>query len=86
MKEFAVYTALRLVLLVGSLGIVYGIWAAVADSVPLFWVFLIAFIVSGIGSFYILNRQREAFAQRVDARAQRAAERLEAQRSREDAE
>ena len=85
MKEFVTYTALRLVLFAGALGIVYGVWAALSDSVPLFWVILIAFVASGIGSFFILNRQREAFAQRVDARAQRAADRFEQSRAKEDA-
>ena len=34
-KEFAVYTLLRLVLLAGSFAMVAGIWLAVADEVPL---------------------------------------------------
>ena len=34
-KEFAVYTLLRLVVFAASLAIVAGIWLAVADEVPL---------------------------------------------------
>lgn len=85
MKEFWIYTGLRIALFVGAFGIVFGVWAAVAGQVPLFWVVVIAFVVSGIGSYFLLNRQREAFAQRVEDRAQRAAARFEERRSKEDA-
>ncbi len=85
MKEFAVYTALRLVLLIASVGVVFGVWSIFADSVPLFWVVVVAFVLSGIGSFFVLNPQREAFARRVEARASTASARFERRRSREDA-
>lgn len=85
-KEFAVYTLLRLVLLAGSFAIVAGIWLAVADEVPLLWVLVIAFVVSGVASYFILNRPRERFAQRVDERARRASAAFEARKAREDAE
>ncbi len=85
-KEFAVYTLLRLVLLAGSFAIVAGIWLAVADEVPLLWVLVIAFVVSGVASYFILNRPREKFAQRVDERARRASAAFEARKAREDAE
>ena len=85
-KEFAVYTLLRLVLLAGSFAMVAGIWLAVADEVPLLWVLVIAFVVSGVASCFILNRPREKFAQRVDERARRASAAFEARKAREDAE
>ena len=85
-KEFAVYTLLRLVLLAGSFAMVAGIWLAVADEVPLLWVLVIAFVVSGVASYFILNRPRERFAQRVDERARRASAAFEARKAREDAE
>ena len=85
-KEFAVYTLLRLVLLAGSFAMVAGIWLAVADEVPLLWVLVIAFVMSGVASYFILNRPRERFAQRVDERARRASAAFEARRAREDAE
>ena len=74
-KEFAVYTLLRLVLLAGSFAMVAGIW-----------VLVIAFVVSGVASYFILNRPRERFAQRVDERARRASAAFEARKAREDAE
>ena len=85
-KEFAVYTLLRLVLLAGSFAMVAGIWLAVADEVPLMWVLVIAFVMSGVASYFILNRPRERFAQRVDERARRASAAFEARKAREDAE
>jgi uncharacterized membrane protein len=84
-KEFAIYTALRLVLFAASFAIVAGVWLAVSDSVPLMWVFVIAFVASGITSYFLLNRQRESFARRVDERARRASEAFEARKAREDA-
>ncbi len=86
MKEFVVYTVLRLLLFVGALGVVAGLWVAVTGGVDLFWAVVIAFVVSGVGSFVLLNRQREAFARRVEVRAQRATRAFEDRRTREDAE
>jgi hypothetical protein len=84
-KEFWTYTLLRIALFLGSAAIVYGLWSAFADEVPVLWVVVIGFVVSGIGSYFLLGRQREAFARRVDERARRASQRLEAIRSKEDA-
>lgn len=84
MKEFWVYTLLRLGLFVGSFAIVFGIWFLVADSVTLLWVIVIAFVISGIASYFLLERQRGAFAAKVEGRAGRVAERFEEQRSKED--
>ncbi len=84
MKEFWIYTLLRLGLFIGSFAIVFGIWFIFGD-VPVIWVVLIAFVVSGVGSYYILERQREAFAAKVESRAARAAQKFEEQRSKEDA-
>jgi 4-amino-4-deoxy-L-arabinose transferase-like glycosyltransferase len=83
-KEFAVYTALRLLLFAASFAIVAGIWLAVADSVPVLWVLVIALVVSGVASYFVLNRPRESFAQRVDERARRASAAFEAHKARED--
>lgn len=84
MKEFWVYTALRLGLFVGSFAIVFGVWFLLADSVTVLWVIVIAFVISGIGSYFLLERQREAFAVKVEGRAGKVAEKLEEQRSKED--
>ncbi|MDQ4051739.1 MAG: DUF4229 domain-containing protein [Actinomycetota bacterium] len=85
MKEFWTYTLLRIALFVASAAIVYGIWSLFGDTVPLLWVVVIGFVASGVGSYFVLNRQREAFARRVDDRARRASARIEQLRSKEDA-
>lgn len=84
MKEFAVYTALRLVLLLAALALVIGIWGLFTDSVPLVWAVVIAFVVSGIASYFVLERSRAAFARKVEARAARASAAFEEMKSRED--
>ncbi|MBZ5734806.1 DUF4229 domain-containing protein [Nocardioides sp. TRM66260-LWL] len=85
MKEFLVYTALRIVMFAATLGIVLGVWQLIAGEVVLFWAVLAAFVLSGIGSYYLLNTPRERFAQRVDERARRAAARFEELKAKEDA-
>ena len=83
-KEFWVYTGLRLLLFAGSLGLVIGVWFLFADTVPILWSVVIAFLLSGIGSYFLLNRQREAFARRVETRAERMTAKIEEMRSKED--
>ena len=85
MKEFWVYTGLRIVVFVAALLVVSGVWMLVSDEVPLFWPVLIAFAVSGIASYFLLARQRDAFARRVETRAARMSDRFEEMRAREDA-
>ena len=86
MKEFVVYTLLRLVVLVATFAIVAGIWIAVAGNLDWFWTLVIAFVVSGLASYTLLNGQRAAFAARVDARAHKAAAAFEAMKAKEDEE
>jgi hypothetical protein len=83
-KEFWTYTGLRVALFLGSLAIVAGIWAAVAEDVEWVWAVIAAFLVSGVGSYFLLAPQRAAFAQRVEVRAQRATAKIEELRSKED--
>ena len=85
MKEFWVYTGLRAVLFLATLAVVLGVWLLAADEVPLVWAFVIAFVVSGVASYFVLNRWREAFARKVQGRANKASAAFEARRSREDA-
>ena len=83
-KEFVIYTALRLGLFLASLVVVVGVWMLLADSVPILWPLVISFVVSGLASYFLLNRQREAFARRVERRAERMTERFEEMKSKED--
>ncbi|MGZ5405132.1 MAG: DUF4229 domain-containing protein [Nocardioides sp.] len=84
MKEFWIYTGLRIAVFVASLGVVAGVWMLVADEVPVLWVIVLAFILSGVASYVLLARPREALARHVEERAGRAASAFEAQRSKED--
>jgi ABC-type multidrug transport system fused ATPase/permease subunit len=84
MKEFWIYTGMRIALFVASLGVVAGVWMLLSDEVPVLWVVVVAFVVSGVASYVLLNRQREAFARRVEARAERASAAFEAARAKED--
>lgn len=84
MKEFWAYTGLRIVLFLAALLVVGGIWMLVSHEVNILWAVVIAFVVSGIGSYFLLNRQRDAFARRVEGRASRMTRRYEQMRSKED--
>ena len=85
MKEFVVYTVLRIVLFLASFGIVVGVMALVSGGTyNLFWAVVLGFLISGVGSFFILDRQREAFARRVEARAAKASAAFEERKARED--
>jgi hypothetical protein len=85
-KEFWIYTALRLVLFAASFGIVVGLWFVFTDSVPILWALVIALVVSGVGSYVVLNRQREALARRVQVRAEAMTAKIEEMKAKEDAE
>jgi hypothetical protein len=85
-KEFAIYTVSRLGLFVASYAVVIGIYLLVTggDSVPLFWPFLLAIVISSVGSVYLLKGQRARFAAVVERRAAAASRRFEASRAKED--
>lgn len=83
-KEFVVYTALRILLFLASLAVVIGVWMLVAGRVPVTWAVVIAFVVSGVASYFLLNRPRAAFARRVEERAERATAKFEEMKARED--
>jgi hypothetical protein len=84
-KEFWVYTGLRVGLFLASFALVIGVWMMVAEQANVLWAVVIAFVASGLGSYFLLNRQREAFARRVDERAQRVTSRFEEMKAKEDA-
>ncbi len=83
-KEFWTYTLLRIALFLGTAAIAFAVWSLVADEVSVFGIIVIGFVVSGVGSYFLLAHQREAFARRVDDRARRATAKIEEMRSRED--
>ena len=83
-KAFWTYTVLRVLLFVATAAVVFGIWLAVAGSAQILPVLVIAFLLSGVASYFLLNPQRSAFARQVDERAHRAAEKFEEMRAKED--
>jgi hypothetical protein len=83
-KEFVVYTGLRLLLFAATFGVVVGIWLLVGEQANIFVALVIAFIASGLGSWFLLDRQRQALARRVETRAEKAARAFEERRARED--
>jgi len=80
-KDFLVYTGLRFLLLVATFAVVAGIWILVAGGLNWFYTLLISFLISGAASYVLLERQRTAFAHRVETRATKA---VEAMRTKED--
>ena len=85
MKEFAIYTLMRLLLFVATYAVLAGAWVALFGRGGLLLVpFLAAIIISSIASLKLLAPQRERFAAVVEARAQRATRRFEEIKSRED--
>jgi Protein of unknown function (DUF4229) len=83
-KEFVVYTGLRLLMFAATFGVVIGLWLLIAGQANVFAAVAIAFVVSGIGSYFLLNGQREAFARRVEVRATRATKAFDELRAKED--
>ena len=85
MKEFAIYTGLRILLFVASLVTISLIWSLLNDGkISPIWTLVLAFAVSGVLSYFLLNRQRVAFARRVEERASRAAAAFDERKARED--
>ena len=84
MKEFVVYTLLRFLLFAATFAVIGGIWILAADSFPWFPVLVISLALSGVASYFVLNRWRAALANRVETRARMASQRFEEMRSKED--
>jgi len=85
-KEFVVYTGLRLLMFAATFGVVIGAWVLVGDRANVAVAVVIAFVVSGLGSYFLLNGQREALARRVEQRAARATAAFDERKAKEDAE
>ncbi|WP_112248168.1 DUF4229 domain-containing protein [Kribbella monticola] len=81
MKEFAIYTGLRLVLFAASFGV---LWVALHNWLGVFPLLLLALIVSSILSIFVLRAARDRLAANIERRAGRIASRIEAARSAED--
>jgi hypothetical protein len=84
-KEFAIYTALRLTMFVICYAVLGWLYLLVFGKTgALVWPFLAAIVVSSLLSLKFLAPQRERFAAVVQGRAERASARFEEMRSKED--
>jgi Protein of unknown function (DUF4229) len=83
-KEFWIYTGLRVLLFLASFGIVVGVWFLLADEVPILPALLIAIVASGIGSYFLLSHPREQLARRVQSRAEQMTAKMDEIKARED--
>jgi hypothetical protein len=85
-KHFAVYTVMRLGLLLASFAVVSTVAVLLFGQSAGVWFLsmLVAAVVSSFLSLKLLAGPRERFAASVEARAARAKGRFEAMRSRED--
>jgi hypothetical protein len=83
-KAFWLYTGLRLLLFAASFGVVFSAWLLIAGEANLLIAIVIAFVISGIGSYFLLERQRQALAVHVEDRAARASARFDEMKSKED--
>jgi membrane protein implicated in regulation of membrane protease activity len=81
MKEFAIYTGLRLVLFAASFGI---LWVALHTLLGIFPLLLLALIVSSILAIFVLRAARDRLAANIEQRASRIASRIQQARSAED--
>ena len=81
MKEFAVYTGLRLVLFAVCFGV---LWAGLRSWLGLFPLLLLALLASSILSVFVLRVARDRLAAVIERRATRMSQRIDAVRSAED--
>jgi hypothetical protein len=86
-KDFVVYTALRLLLFLSTAAILLGAWRLIAGELSQTDALIglaVSFLVSGIAALKVLEPQRVRFAQRVESRAAAAASKFDEMRSKED--
>jgi membrane protein implicated in regulation of membrane protease activity len=81
MKEFAIYTGLRLALFLVSFGI---LWVAFHYWLSAWPLALLALFITAILSLFVLRSARDRLAAKIDERADRMASRIEAARTAED--
>lgn len=87
MKDFVIYTGLRIALFIGCYAVLAAIWLLVwgdDGSRYLIWPFVAAAFVSSFLSLYLLKKPRERFAARVEARASRMTAKMQKVKARED--
>jgi hypothetical protein len=81
------YATLRLGVFVVSLGVLWGVVAATGHVVTgngALYLMMGALLLSGVASFFLLSRQRDAMSARVAARTEKLTEKFQANAALED--
>jgi CHASE1-domain containing sensor protein len=81
MRNFAVYTGLRLALFAAAFGL---LWLVLHNQLSIFPILLLALMASAIASIFVLRTARDRLAGSIDARAHRISQRIEESRRAED--
>lgn len=85
MKEFWIYTGMRIGLFLACVAVIWGVYAMVAaDTINLLVVILLAAVISSVLSWKFLAVPRQRFAASVEARAHRMASKFDEIKARED--
>ncbi|HEX7739818.1 MAG TPA: DUF4229 domain-containing protein [Marmoricola sp.] len=87
MKDFWIYTGLRIGLFVACYAVFAGASVLIsgnAGDANFLWPFVAAVLVSAVLSYKVLQTPRNRFARRVQDRAERATAKFEAMKSHED--
>ena len=87
MKDFVVYTGLRIVLFVLVYAVLFGIARALdAGDDAWIWILIGAAVISSVLSLRLLAGPRERLARSVQERAERASAKFEEMKTKEDVE
>ncbi|ACU76886.1 hypothetical protein Caci_8063 [Catenulispora acidiphila DSM 44928] len=81
------YATLRIGIFIASLGVLWGLVAATGHIVTgngVLYLMMGALLVSGVASFFLLSRQRDAMSVQVTQRTERLADRFQENASMED--
>jgi hypothetical protein len=81
------YATLRIVIFIMSLGVLWGAVAATGHVVTgngALYLMMGALLLSGVASFFLLSRQRDAMSARVAARTEKLTEKFQANAALED--
>ncbi len=86
MKPFLAYTGARLGLFLVAYGAIIGVYLLLGGGtpIPLFWPLLLAALLSGVLSAFLLRGLRERFSGVVQQRADRMSRRFEEMKAKED--
>jgi uncharacterized membrane protein len=81
MRDFAIYTGLRL----GLFAVTFGVlWVLLHDNLTVFPILLVALMISAIASIFVLRAARDRLAGTIEDRATRMSHRIEESRRAED--